>query len=500
MIVERTPYNEPFYPNHDDTNMFFAWFRSVFKEENQIAPMHFQLIDHINSKGYRKVIEATRGASKSTLVGVYYLLWCIWKGKKFNHGEVDVIVYIMDSVQQVASQIARILYTIEDNPELLKYFEVKRSTLGNDPQIWIYNKAIKRTIYLVGRGTGQKIRGINFMNKRPDWIIMDDIENDELVANKESRDKLKNWFQAAVVPAVNPNKYEFTFIGTPLHADSLLMNLVESDEWKAIQLPVAEEYPVPESKSIVSCWPDRFTKKFIKESFSSYKSIGKQALWFQEHMLVITPTEGLLYNMDNIQKYDMNDMRKKMDQLTFYISVDLAVSEKTTADFTSIAVIGVNENNHWFLVDGYYGRIKPDDTIDKIFYYVSRYRPYAVVLEKVAFQMAMKTFIHNEMVKRGIFFNLELVARTTQKLSVLKAFQPIVELGRFWVPENAIPNFTKELLSEMSLITNDAILCKHDDLIDSVSQLTLIEVIAATPIQDNIGIIDREPQKCSYYF
>jgi predicted phage terminase large subunit-like protein len=263
---------------------------------------------------------------------------------------------------------------------------------------------------------------------------------------------------------------------------------------------VAEEYPVRDGQPVISCWPDRFTPEFIRESFNSYKSIGKQALWFQEHMLIITPTEGLLYNLDNIQKYDMNEMRRRMDQLTYYVSVDLAVSERTTADYTAIAVIGVNENNHWFLVDGFYGRIKPDDTIEKIFYYVARYRPYAVVLEKVAFQMAMKTFIQNEMMKRGIFFNLELVARTTQKLSVFKAFQPIVELGRFWVPENAIENFVGELLGEMSLVTNDAILSKHDDVLDAVAQLTLIEVISANPIKDDAGIIDEEPTVSSYIF
>jgi phage terminase large subunit-like protein len=108
--------------------------------------------------------------------------------------------------------------------------------------------------------------------------------------------------------------------------------------------------------------------------------------------------------------------------------------------------------------------------------------------------MAMKTFIQNEMVKRGIFFSIEMVRRNTQKLSVLKAFQPIIELGRFWIPNDIMENFTEELLNEMRMITNDKILARHDDLIDSIAQLTLINVIASSPItsDSNLDIMEAE--------
>jgi len=503
-IVERSPYNRPYHPKHQDTLEFFAWFNTFFNEENKVAPMHFQMIDHINGKSNRKCLECTRGASKSTLVGVYYLLYCVFKGKKFNHGEINFVIYIMDSVQQVASQIDRLIYTIEENKELNKYLKITKSKLGDDPTIYIYNKLIDREIYIKGRGTGQKIRGVNVRHYRPDWIIMDDIENDESVINKENREKLKNWFQAAVVPAVNPNNYEFTFIGTPLHADSLLLNLIESDDWSTIQLPIAEQYPPEAGMAVVSCWEDRFTKEYIKSSYESYKGLGKAALWYQEHMLIITPSESLLYNMDNIKRYNSAEMVKNLQGLTYYISVDLAISERDTADYTAIAVIGVNENNHWFLVDGTYGRFKPDDTIDKIFMYVAKYRPYSVVLEKVAFQMAMKTFIYNEQVKRGMFFGVDMINRPNNKngkLTVLKSFQPIVEMGRFWIPADIMENFTEELVTEMSTITVDKILAKHDDLIDAIAQLTLIDIIASTSIKDEPGldIMDGE-QTNSYLF
>jgi hypothetical protein len=52
----------------------------------------------------------------------------------------------------------------------------------------------------------------------------------------------------------------------------------------------------------------------------------------------------------------------------------------------------------------------------------------------------------------------------------------------------------------MSMVTQDSILARHDDLIDSVAQLTLIEVIAATPIQDSEPIPEDEHIIDSYIF
>jgi len=477
MIVDRTPYNQKYIPQYEDTIQFFLWFNSMFDEENKTAPMHFQMVDHINSPGRKKGLECTRGASKSTLIGVYYLVYCLWKGSKYNHGELDTVIYIMDSVSMAEKHISRIISTIENNSAISKRLTIKKSRLGDDPQVWVYNEKTRKMIYVVGRGSGQKIRGINLMNKRPDWIILDDVENEDNVATPDARKNLRSWFLGTVIPIVNPNRYEFTFIGTPLHQASLLAMLLESSDWKFIQLPAAEKFPINKGERLISCWPDRFTLEYLNEMYETYKIAKSPALFRQEFMLEIIPTDGRLYDLDKINRYDVNEIKNNKDNYSFYVSVDLAISEKTTADYTSIAVIAIDSSGNWFLVDGFFGRIKPDVTIDKIFYYASLYRPYEVVIEKVAFQAAMETFIKREMIERGVYFSISGVRRTSSKLSVLKAFQPIVDNGSFHVPENSMKEYVDELLSEMESITEDAILAKHDDLIDSISQLTMIDII-----------------------
>jgi predicted phage terminase large subunit-like protein len=311
-----------------------------------------------------------------------------------------------------------------------------------------------------------------------------------------------------VLPAKDPTKFEIIFIGTPLHQDALLLNLLDSDSWKFIQLPVAEDLTMDmlsgKDDNLLSSWSDRFTVDYIREEYEMYKNTNRTTSFWQEMMLVLTPKENLLFDLGKIRRYRVNEARETLKNLTYYISVDLAVSEKDSADYTVIAIIGISDNNDWFLVDGYFGRINPTITISKIFDFVAMYKPYEVVIEKVAFQASMKSFFEKEMIRRGKFFNLNMIARPNHKnskLSVIKGLQPIVELGKFWVPEDYIEPFIAELMNEMSLITNEKILAKKDDLIDAVSQLTLVSLLNIQPVDNSrIDQLTNGSYKNSYMF
>ena len=500
MIISRTRYDQPYKPKYKATIKHFLWFSQFIEEENKSPEAHFQLVDFILSKHIYKVVECHRGFGKSTKI-VHLILEWLYLGKKPNFGKFDYILIVQDTVTMVASTIEQIIATIE-NTELNKVLEIRKAKLGDDPTIYVYNKIKKKMFFLKGKGSGQSMRGFKIMGKRPNIIIFDDIENEEKHSTKESRDKLKHWFNNVILPAINMNKYEYIFIGTPIHEDSLLMELVNSKEWKTLQLPLCEDFDPNNLDNLIVSWKDRFVPEKIKHIYNDLKNRGRETSFYQEFLLEVTPKDDLLFKIDNINKYKMIDFKDKLNMLTYYISVDLAISEKDYADYTSIAVIGIDNSNNWFLVDGFYGRIKPDETIERLFYFVTKWNPYEVVLEKVAFQASMQTFTQNEMIRRGRFFSLKMVNKNkrTNKLAVIKGFQPIVELGKFWIPEDCIQGYVNELLHEMSLITNDKILAKHDDLIDSIAQLTLIEMISINPVDTGSNLTYNEDIKNPYVF
>jgi len=469
MVTDRKPYNESFAPTKQSIE-YYSWFKMFFEEENKTPPVHFQLIEHMNSKYKRKGIECFRGFGKSTLMR-YNILYWFFMAKKPNFGEFDYILLIQDTVEMVAGTVETLSYLISET-ELSKFLEIKKVTLGDNPQLWVYNKEKKKTMYLRGKGAGQAIRGINIRGKRPNIIILDDIENENKQSTKESMQKMKDWFYKAVLPAVNKKRWEVVIIGTPIHEDALLVELSENQEWKFVKFPVCEKFPCSE-KEFIGAWEDRFPYEELLEDYRANSS----GSFMQEMMLEIIPEGDRLYDLGKVNKFKLEDMRNIYGTLTYYISVDPAISQKDSADYTSIAVIGINNNGDWFLVDGYFGRIKPDELISKVFEFYIRWKPYEVIIEAVAFQQSLKTYIEQEMFKRNIFFNVKMLKKNknTSKLFVFKSFQPIVESMKFWIPEDYMKEFVEELLHEMSHILNSGIKSKHDDVLDSIAQLTLAE-------------------------
>jgi len=469
MVIDRKPYNEPFVPTKQSIE-YYSWFKMFFEEENKTPPVHFQLIEHMNSKYKRKGVECFRGFGKSTLMR-YNILYWFFIGKKPNFGEFDYILLIQDTVEMVAGTVETLSYLISET-ELSKFLEIKKITLGDNPQLWVYNKEKKKMMYLRGKGAGQAIRGINIRGKRPNIIILDDIENENKQTTKESMDKIKGWFYKAVLPAVNKNKWEVIIIGTPIHEDALLVELEKNDQWKFVKLPVAEKFPC-EEKEFIGAWEDRFSYEELMEDYKG----GTSSSFSQEMMLEIVPAGDRLYDLGKINRFKLEQLKQIYGTLTYYISVDPAISEREGADYTAISVIGINSNGDWFLVDGYFGKIKPNILIEKIFEFYVRWKPFEVIIEAVAFQQSLKVFLEDMMFKKNIFMNIKMLKKNsrTNKLFVFKSFQPIVESMKFWIPEDYMKDFTDELLHEMDFITNRAIKAKHDDLLDSIAQLTLAE-------------------------
>ena len=91
------------------------------------------------------------------------------------------------------------------------------------------------------KGAGQKVRGLKHKNWRPDLIVLDDVENDELVRTVEQRRKLANWFNKAVSKC-GDTYTDFIYIGTMLHYDSLLAKVMKNPSYKSIKYKAVMDF------------------------------------------------------------------------------------------------------------------------------------------------------------------------------------------------------------------------------------------------------------------
>ena len=61
---------------------------------------------------------------------------------------------------------------------------------------------LKNGTVFTGIGAGESIRGINYKNRRPDYIIIDDLYEDEDAYSLERVQKKNNWFWQSIYKAL----------------------------------------------------------------------------------------------------------------------------------------------------------------------------------------------------------------------------------------------------------------------------------------------------------
>lgn len=183
------------------------------------SSLHQQIFDILDDDSIQlAAIAAPRGFGKTSIVNMAY------PAKKILFHEKKFIVPISCTNTQAVMHTENLKRELLQNPVVVDLFgSMKSDSFSKD--CWITQSGTM----VLPRGAGQQVRGILHERYRPDLIVCDDLEDAESVMNEELRKKLKEWFFADVCNSINRARkdWKIIVIGTILHEDSLLANLVE---------------------------------------------------------------------------------------------------------------------------------------------------------------------------------------------------------------------------------------------------------------------------------
>ena len=276
-------------------------------------------------------IIAFRGSAKTTLAMLFYPIWAMITGRKHH------IVLISDTFGQVKDHIYNIKNELENNKRLIQDFgpfEITQDT--QKKQEWQKTSMIipRYDTKLVGKSTGQKVRGIRYKQWRPDQIIIDDIEDLQMIRTKEQRDKTHRWLTGNVIPAGERGKTKYILIGNLLHSDAIMSRMKKEilegqREGKVLEFPLLDKYGNILWKGK---YPDMKAVEAEKKQVGGKSPIGMRA-WQREYLLKLVPEEGQVIKDDWIQHY------KEIPENVIIIKGtgnDLAISKKATADYTAM--------------------------------------------------------------------------------------------------------------------------------------------------------------------
>lgn len=459
------------------------------KRFNQPAPIpqcHREWWELCTSNERFVAIAAPRGHAKSTAITHSYTLACLL----FRQRTYALIV--SDTETQAVLFLQDLKKELQDNEDLIELFALKRDH-HNRVQ---FSKETESDVIVefedghqfrvMAKGSEQKVRGLKWGSKRPDLIICDDLENDEIVLNRDRREKFKKWFFGALVPCRSENGI-VRVVGTILHLDSLLQNLMplEYDKqtvfedlrisstkrtlWKSVK------YMAHDREWQKFLWPEYKTPEELKELYLDYVSKGLGDIYFQEYLNTPIDESNALFKKSDFLPLKKED---RSQNLNYYIAADLAISEKQRSDYTCFVIGGLDKDGMLQIRSVIRERMDAKSIVDQILALEKVYRPIVFALEDGAITKSIGPFLYEQMRKSNIFPNLELIVPAKDKISRARSIQARMRAGavKFDKEDDWYDRFEQEL----TRFPRD----RHDDQVDAMAHLGYIidkMVEASTP-------------------
>lgn len=404
------------------------------------------------AKGSRNVVAAPRGHAKSTNFTFKDSLHAVLYGYK------HYILILSDSSDQAEGFLEDIKTELEDNANILMDFgELKGDKAWRTGVI-----LTKSDIKVEAIGSGKKVRGRRHRNWRPDLIVLDDIENDENVATSDQRKKLKSWFDKAVSKA-GDTYTDIMYIGTVLHYDSLLSNVLKNPRYRAKTYRAVISFS--QADKLWDEWERIYTNLFDEqheenarlfyEAHEEEMLAGTEVLWEEKlsyyDLMEIKVSEGdasfnselqnepvdpdsATFNEEWFDYYEPDAVDWKSRDFIFVGANDPSLGKNKRSDTSSIINLALSlSTGYMYVADASVEKRKPDVIIDDVIEMSKRlkrdYRKgfYRFGVETVQFQYFFKDVMAKRSREAGEYIPIEEIQSTVNKQLRIESLQPVIK-------------------------------------------------------------------------
>ena len=429
---------------------------------------HREMWGMVCSDNPNVAIAAPRGHAKTTAVTMAYVLASVL----FN--DRDCVMIVSSTYDLSARFLAALKGYLYNNDEMIKHFGPFKFEKDTEDEIIVKTKHGKFCI--VGKGSEQgSVRGFKWGEKRPNLIVGDDLENDEVVANSERRRKFANWFMNVLIPCGGKG-CKYRVVGTILHFDSLLENLMQSDGWLTARYSAHASFD--DFSEIL--WPEMWPEERLRSRRQMYIDSHNTEGYSQEYLNIPMSIEDMYFRPEDMLEMQPDDHDKVM---TYYAAADLAISKAERADYTVIGVMGVDSENFKYIVDIRKGRWDSLEIIEEMLSVNRRYHPEIFGLERGQVEKAIGPFLDTKMREHNEYIPLKLLSPAGDKPTRAKSFQAMHKSGSVKFDQTA--SWYYGLEDEMMKFSNSGAKSGHDDQVDVIAYLGMIASEIQRPMNNN---------------
>lgn len=271
----------------------------------------------LNTPNLRGVFKWARAHAKSTHMDIMIPLWL----KCQKERQMNVMVLVGKSQDNANTLLSDVQAELQYNRRYINDFG-EQYNAGS----WQEGEFITADgCAFFARGRGQSPRGLRYRDKRPDYIVIDDLDDDELVENEARVTRLTNWVKEALFAALDGGRGRFIMAGNLIGKNSVLANI------STIEGVYVSQVNIYDKKGEVT-WGEKWTREEVKamEQFMGYRS-------FQKEFMNNPITEGAVFKNDWVRWKKLPKLNK-YEHLVAYCDPSFKSSSKN--DYKAIKVWG----------------------------------------------------------------------------------------------------------------------------------------------------------------
>jgi predicted phage terminase large subunit-like protein len=400
------------------------------------------------------------------------------------------VLIVSDTITQAVQFLGEIKQTLSENEQIRSLFKIK-GFLKESEDDFICIMEDGHTFRMAAKGAEQKLRGLKWDKKRPDLVICDDLENDEIVMNKERRAKFKRWFYAALIPSMSKSG-KIMYVGTILHNDALLESLMPKKNHRGFKQDglktwledykgghrvqdgwVAVKYRSHNPDYSQILWKENYDAKYFKDLRQEYMAQGIPDVYSQEYLN--TPIDESLAYFKRADFRDFADVDREFlktqgwqKQFNFYVGTDLAVSTEEARDWSVFVVAGMDEKGYLWIFDVIRERMDAQEIVEMILTLERKWEPVTITMEKGQIEKSVGPFLRQRMLDTGTFPSITTVAPSVDKLTRARSIQARMRAGAVKFDKSA--DWYYDFEDEASIFPRG----KHDDQVDALAYVGLI--------------------------
>lgn len=258
------------------------------------APFHTKAALKIrNTPNLKAVFKWPRSHAKSTHIGVFIPLWLIFQPKRL----IDFMLTVGKSEGSAIRLLGDLQAELEFNQRLIADFGEQKN-LGS----WLEGEFKTRGgAKFLAVGRGQSPRGLRDREARPDYIVIDDLDDDELCRNEKRVKDMTDWVKEALFGALDVGRGRFIMVGNLISKNSVLANIAASKGVYVSEIKAVDRDGNP-------VWAEKWTRQEAQD----YRDFVGYRAWEKE-MMHNPITDGTIFRhewirfkrLPPLEKYDM---------------------------------------------------------------------------------------------------------------------------------------------------------------------------------------------------